>query len=397
MKKILKGTGVALVTPFKNDKSIDFEAIGRMVNHVIAGGVDYIVALGTTGETPTLSFAERKQILDTIIECTALRVPIVVGIGTNNPLEVNEQIHYFDLSKVSAILSVAPYYNKPQQRGLIGHYQCIASHSSLPIILYNVPGRAGVNIAADTTLEIARTIPNVIGIKEASGNMFQIMHILHNRPEDFLVISGDDMLTLPLLACGADGVISVIANAFPNEFSAMVHAGINGRFDEVLPQLTALACNDAMKKACNELAFIAASLKKSAVADRLCIDLSVVNNTEYYNGIIFQGYVEKAPSAVLTGGRYDKLAGKLRENTQAIGFAVYLDNLNLYYKKKRDFDSDILILFDSANSSESLLALVESFVDKGFSVRVEHTMPEGYRAKTVYAFENGALREVTAC
>ena len=152
-----------------------------------------------------------------------------------------------------------------------------------------------------------------------------------------------------------------------------------------------------MKKACNELAFIAASMRKSPLADRLCIDLSVLNNTEYYNGIIFQGYVEKAPSAVLSGGRYDKLAGKLRENTQAIGFAVYLDNLNLYYNKKREFDSDILIIFDSADSSENLLALVESFVDKGFSVRAEHTVPEGYRAKTVYAYENGALKEVTSC
>ncbi len=173
--------------------------------------------------------------------------------------------------------------------------------------------------------------------------------------------------------------------------------GINGRFENVIPELCSLACNDEMKKACEELKFIEASLKKSALADRLYIDLSVLNNTEYYNGIIFQGYVEKAPSAVLSGGRYDKLAGKLRENTQAIGFAVYLDNLNLYYKKKREFDSDILILFDSANRSESLLSLVESFVDKGFSVRVEHTVPEGYKAKTVYAFENGALREVSAC
>lgn len=174
-------------------------------------------------------------------------------------------------------------------------------------------------------------------------------------------------------------------------------AGVNGKFEDAIPELCALACNNEMKKACEELKFISASLKKSPVADRLCIDLSVLNNTEYYNGIIFQGYVEKAPSAVLSGGRYDKLAGKLRENTQAIGFAVYLDNLNLYYKKKRNFDSDILILFDSANSSESLLSLVESFVDKGFSVRVEHTIPEGYKAKTVYSFENGALREVSAC
>ncbi len=174
-------------------------------------------------------------------------------------------------------------------------------------------------------------------------------------------------------------------------------AGINGKIDEAIPELCSLACNDEMKKACDELSFLAVSLRKSSLADRLYIDLSVLNNTEYYNGIIFQGYVEKAPSAVLSGGRYDKLAGKLRENTQAIGFAVYLDNLNLYYKKKREFDSDILILFDSANTSESLLSLVESFVEKGFSVRVEHTIPEGYRAKTVYFFENGALREVAEC
>ncbi|MBQ8762636.1 MAG: ATP phosphoribosyltransferase regulatory subunit [Clostridia bacterium] len=174
-------------------------------------------------------------------------------------------------------------------------------------------------------------------------------------------------------------------------------AGINGKISEMLPELCRLACNDEMKKACEELEFIAASLKKSDLADKLLIDLSVLNNTEYYNGIIFQGYVEKAPSAVLTGGRYDKLAGKIRENTQAIGFAVYLDNLNFYYKKVREYDSDILILFDSANKSISLLSLVESFVEKGFSVRVEHTVPDGYKAKTVYAFENGALREVSAC
>ena len=152
-----------------------------------------------------------------------------------------------------------------------------------------------------------------------------------------------------------------------------------------------------MKKACDELKFIASSLKKSILSDRMFIDLSVLNNTEYYNGIIFQGYVEKAPSAVLSGGRYDKLAGKLRENTQAIGFAVYLDNLNFYYKKKREFDSDILIIFDSSMKSETLLSLVESFVDKGFSVRVEHSVPEGYKAKNIYAFENGALREVASC
>lgn len=174
-------------------------------------------------------------------------------------------------------------------------------------------------------------------------------------------------------------------------------ASINGKISDAIPALCALACNNEMKNACAELEFIASSLQKSELADRLFIDLSVLNNTEYYNGIIFQGYVEKAPSAVLSGGRYDNLAGKLRENTQAIGFAVYLDNLNFYYKKTREYDSDILILFDSANKSVSLLSLVESFVEKGFSVRVEHTIPEGYKAKTVYSFENGALREVASC
>ena len=174
-------------------------------------------------------------------------------------------------------------------------------------------------------------------------------------------------------------------------------ASINGKLDDVIPVLSSLACNEEMKKACDELKFIASSLKKSILSDRMFIDLSVLNNTEYYNGIIFQGYVEKAPSAVLSGGRYDKLAGKLRENTQAIGFAVYLDNLNFYYKKKREFDSDILIIFDSSMKSETLLSLVESFVDKGFSVRVEHSVPEGYKAKNIYAFENGALREVASC
>ncbi len=174
-------------------------------------------------------------------------------------------------------------------------------------------------------------------------------------------------------------------------------AAINGKISAVLPELCSLACNEEMKNACAELEFIASALEKSELADKLMIDLSVLNNTEYYNGIIFQGYVEKSPVAVLTGGRYDKLAGKIRENTQAIGFAVYLDNLNFYYKKVREYDSDILILFDSADKSVSLLSLVESFVEKEFSVRVEHTVPDGYKAKTVYSYENGALREVSAC
>ena len=188
--------------------------------------------------------------------------------------------------------------------------------------------------------------------------------------------------------CGVSGEKTELLASF---------AQISGKMDEAIPMLCALSCNDEMKKACSELEFICASLKKSPLADRLFIDLSVMNNIDYYNGIIFQGYVEKAPSAVLSGGRYDKLAGKLRENIQAIGFAVYLDNLNLYYKKKREYDSDILIVFDSAEQSVSLLSLVESFIEKGFSVRVEHFVPDGYRAKTTYMFENGALREVSSC
>jgi 4-hydroxy-tetrahydrodipicolinate synthase len=230
MNKTFSGTGVALVTPFKEDFSIDFDSIDVLVNHVINQGIDYIVALGTTGETPTLSYKERKQILDTIIESVNDRTPIVVGIGCNNPIEVNEQIHFFDLSKVSAVLSVAPYYNRPQQRGLIAHYKSIAEQSPLPVILYNVPSRTGVNIEATTALEIAKNIPNIIGIKEASGNFAQIMTIIHNKPKNFLVISGDDALTLPLLACGVDGVISVVANAFPQDFSNMVRLALNGDF-----------------------------------------------------------------------------------------------------------------------------------------------------------------------
>ena len=169
MKTILKGTGVALVTPYTHEFNIDFEAIVRMVDHVIGNGIDYVVALGTTAETPAMSFAERKQILETIVYAVDGRVPVVAGIGCNNPLEVIEQIQLFDLRKVSAILSVAPYYNKPQQQGLLGHYRMIAHASPLPLILYNVPGRTGVNIAAETTLELARTEPKIVAVKEASG------------------------------------------------------------------------------------------------------------------------------------------------------------------------------------------------------------------------------------
>ncbi len=230
MKSILKGTGVALITPFKSDYSIDFESIMTLVEQQIEGGTDYVVALGTTAETPAMSFAERKQILQTVVEAVDGRVPVVAGIGCNNPLEVIEQIHLFDLKKVSAILSVAPYYNKPSQQGLLTHYQMIAKESPLPLILYNVPGRTGVNIAASTVLTLARQCPNIVAVKEASGNLAQIMRIMADKPADFSVISGDDQLTLPLLACGLDGVISVVSNAYPKEMSQMVRLALKGDF-----------------------------------------------------------------------------------------------------------------------------------------------------------------------
>lgn len=231
MKNTFRGAGVALITPFKQDFSIDFGALEKMVSYVIQEGIDYIVALGTTAETPTLSFSERKEILNTIIQSVNGKVPIVVGIGCNNPLEVIEQIHFFDLKKADAILSVAPYYNRPQQEGIIEHYKAIAKESPLPIIIYNVGSRTAVNIQAETTLRIAKEIPKVIGIKEASGNINQIMAIMEKKPTDFLVISGDDALTLPLLACGLDGLISVTANAFPKNIANMVRLGIKGDFD----------------------------------------------------------------------------------------------------------------------------------------------------------------------
>ena len=231
MKSILRGTGVALVTPFKEDCSIDFDCLRALVEYQIAGGVDYVVALGTTAETPAISFSGRKQILQTVVETVNGRVPVVAGIGCNNPFEVMEQFHLFDLRKVSAILSVAPYYNKPSQQGLLDHYRLIAKEAPLPLILYNVPGRTGVNIAASTVLTLAKENRNIVAVKEASGNLSQIMRIMADKPEEFAVISGDDQLTLPLMACGLDGVISVVANAYPKEMSDMVRLALQGDFN----------------------------------------------------------------------------------------------------------------------------------------------------------------------
>jgi 4-hydroxy-tetrahydrodipicolinate synthase len=216
------GTGVAIVTPFTTKGEVDFPALTKLVEHIIKGRVEYIVVLGTTGETATLSKDEKKQVIAHIIKTTKKRVPLVLGVGGNNTAELVEQLKKDDLSDFDAILSVSPYYNKPSQEGIYQHYKAIAKASPLPIILYNVPGRTASNMTAETTLRLANEFKNIIAIKEASGNIEQCMKIIKYRPDNFLIISGDDNLTLPLIASGADGVISVVANAYPKDFSDMV-------------------------------------------------------------------------------------------------------------------------------------------------------------------------------
>ena len=229
MKKF-RGTGVALVTPFKNDSSIDFAALGRVVNHIIAGGANYLVIMGTTGESVTLSREEKKAVMSYVAEVTDNRVPLVLGIGGNNTQEVINEIRHMNLSGVDGILSVAPYYNKPNQRGLIQHFKAIATSSPVPVILYNVPGRTCSNIASDTCLELATECENIVAIKEASGDIAQIMRIIRGKPDNFSVISGDDMLTIPIIAAGGSGIISVLANAFPAATSELVNFSLKSNF-----------------------------------------------------------------------------------------------------------------------------------------------------------------------
>ncbi|MGV3598895.1 MAG: 4-hydroxy-tetrahydrodipicolinate synthase [Bacteroidota bacterium] len=224
-----RGTGVAIVTPFKANNEVDFEGLENVTNHIINGKCEYIVILGTTGETATLNKQEKQQVVDTIKRVNNGRVPLVMGIGGNNTVEILETIAHFDFTGFDAVLSVSPYYNKPNQQGLIHHYTAIADACPRPVILYNVPGRTGSNMTAATTLTLAKH-PNIIGMKEASGNMEQCMAIIKNKPDDFLVISGDDALTLPLIGAGMDGVISVIANAYPADWSEMVRLALAGDF-----------------------------------------------------------------------------------------------------------------------------------------------------------------------
>ena len=226
------GTGVALVTPFKKDFSVDFEALKKIVNHVIDGGVEYLVVLGTTGEPATLTSEEKELVIDTIVKTNNKRLPLVLGVGGNNTMQLLEELKTRDFSAFSAILSVSPYYNKPTQEGIYQHFSAIAKASPIPVILYNVPGRTASNMLPSTVLRLANEFSNIIGIKEAAGDIVQAMKIIQHKPKDFLVISGDDMITLPMVLAGGSGVISVIGEGFPKEFSQMVRLGLERKVDE---------------------------------------------------------------------------------------------------------------------------------------------------------------------
>lgn len=230
----LRGMGVALITPFKEDDSVDYDALGRLVDYQLQSGTDYLVVLGTTAETPTLTESEKKEITQFVVTRVRGRIPIVLGVGGNCTKAIVDKLKQDSFEGIDAILSVVPYYNKPSQEGIYQHYKAIAEATRLPIVLYNVPGRTGVNMTAATTLRIAREFKNVIAVKEASGNITQMDDIIKNKPANFNVISGDDGITFPLLTLGAIGVISVIGNAFPREFSRMVRLGLAGDYQSAL-------------------------------------------------------------------------------------------------------------------------------------------------------------------
>ncbi len=228
----LIGTGVALVTPFKKDFSIDTEALTRVVNFQIDNGIDYLVILGTTAENSTLNQTEKELVIQTIIEANKGRLPLVLGVGGNNTAEIVKELNERDLSNFMAILSVSPYYNKPNQEGIYQHFKAIADASPIPVILYNVPSRTGVNMLPSTVLRLATDFKNIVAIKEAAGDIVQAMKLIQNKPEGFHVISGDDMVALPMVLAGGSGVISVIGEGFPKQFSDMVRLGLNRKVNE---------------------------------------------------------------------------------------------------------------------------------------------------------------------
>ena len=228
---IFKGLGIALITPFKTDGAVDYEALMRLLDYQLDNGADFLCILATTGETPTLSREEKQKIKDLVVEKVRGRVPILMGCGGNNTADVVHELQTGDFRGINGILSVCPYYNKPSQEGLYQHFKAIAAATQLPVVLYNVPGRTGVNLKAETTVRLARDCQNIVAIKEASGNLEQVDEIIKNKPRDFDVISGDDSLTFPMVSCGAVGVISVIGNALPKEFSKMIRLQMRGEYD----------------------------------------------------------------------------------------------------------------------------------------------------------------------
>ncbi|MEO7446029.1 MAG: 4-hydroxy-tetrahydrodipicolinate synthase [Ferruginibacter sp.] len=251
LKNSLKGTGVAIITPFKKGGEVDFEALSNLIDFQVDSGVNYIVSLGTTGETPVLSKNEKNNIIEHTYKHVNGRVPVVIGMGGNCTAELIDEIKQANLDGCTAILSASPYYNKPSQEGLYQHYAALAGMSPKPIILYNVPGRTGMNMSATTTLRLAHDFEKISGIKEASGDMLQCMNILKDCPDDFLVVSGDDVLALAQIACGMSGVISVAANAFPGQFSKMVEAALKNDFksavkinNNLLPAYKLLFCEN---------------------------------------------------------------------------------------------------------------------------------------------------------
>jgi len=235
LQEKFRGTGIAIVTPFSDDRVIDWESFQKLINFWIEGKVEYLVVLGTTGESPTVHGEEKQKVFSFVRDVTAGRIPIVAGIGGNDTNAILDDFKTFDLKGYDAILSVSPAYSKPNQEGIFQHYKMLNAHAPLPIIMYNVPSRTGQNVTAETQVRIANECQNIFGTKEASGDFSQIMQILKNKPNDFMVISGDDLITLPMIACGGAGVISVIANAYPKDFAEMVRLCLTGRFNEALP------------------------------------------------------------------------------------------------------------------------------------------------------------------
>jgi len=271
MSTLFNGTGVAIVTPFDAQNQIDYAALENLLNHIIEGGVEFIVAMGTTSEAATLNETEKRDVLSQVIEVVNNRLPIVLGIGGNNTQQILETIGKTDFNNISGILSVAPYYNKPNQRGLYEHFSAIAKIAPKPLILYNVPGRTCSSISAKTTLKLANDFENIMAIKEASGDFNQIMEIINHKPAHFSVLSGDDALTLPMLSIGAKGVISVAANAFPKQFSNMVRYALKGAYAEagdlhyslleIMEQLFADGNPAGVKKALSVLNIIEENLR----------------------------------------------------------------------------------------------------------------------------------------